>query len=92
MQKKYDYVVIGAGIVGLSIGNSLLEKNPRAQVLIADKEKTLGAHASGRNSGVLHAGFYYSKRQKTHSKNSYSSLNKISKYIKTISCKLLMEN
>ena len=60
VQKKYDYVVIGAGIVGLSIGNSLLEKNPRAQVLIADKEKTLGAHASGRNSGVLHAGFYYS--------------------------------
>ena len=60
MQRKYDYVVIGAGIVGLSIGNSLLEKNPRAHVLIADKEKTLGAHASGRNSGVLHAGFYYS--------------------------------
>jgi L-2-hydroxyglutarate oxidase LhgO len=57
---KFDYVVIGAGIVGLSIGNSLLEKNPKAQVLIADKEKFLGAHASGRNSGVLHAGFYYS--------------------------------
>ena len=57
---KFDYVIIGAGIVGLSIGNSLLEKNPKAQVLIADKERFLGAHASGRNSGVLHAGFYYS--------------------------------
>ena len=60
MQKKFDFVVIGAGIVGLSIGNSLLQKNPKANVLVADKEDSLGAHASGRNSGVLHAGFYYS--------------------------------
>lgn len=57
---KFDYVVIGAGIVGLSIGNSLLQKYPKAHVLVADKENILGAHASGRNSGVLHAGFYYS--------------------------------
>ena len=60
MRMKFDYVVIGAGIVGLSIGNSLLQKYPKAHVLVADKEKILGAHASGRNSGVLHAGFYYS--------------------------------
>jgi len=60
MQKKFDFVVIGAGIVGLSIGNSLLQKYPKAHVLVADKEDFLGAHASGRNSGVLHAGFYYS--------------------------------
>jgi L-2-hydroxyglutarate oxidase LhgO len=60
MSKKFDFVVIGAGIVGLSIGNSLLKKYPRAHVLVADKEEFLGAHASGRNSGVLHAGFYYS--------------------------------
>jgi L-2-hydroxyglutarate oxidase len=60
MQKEFDFVVIGAGIVGLSIGNSLLQKYPKAHVLVADKEDFLGAHASGRNSGVLHAGFYYS--------------------------------
>jgi len=60
MSKKFDFVVIGAGIVGLSIGNSLLQKYPRAHVLVADKEESLGAHASGRNSGVLHAGLYYS--------------------------------
>jgi (S)-2-hydroxyglutarate dehydrogenase len=60
MSEKFDFVVIGAGIVGLSIGNSLLEKYPKALVLVADKEEFLGAHASGRNSGVLHAGFYYS--------------------------------
>jgi L-2-hydroxyglutarate oxidase LhgO len=60
MQKKFDFVVIGAGIIGLSIGYSLLQKYPKAHVLVADKEDSLGAHASGRNSGVLHAGFYYS--------------------------------
>ena len=30
------------------------------RVLIVDKEPAAGEHASGRNSGVLHAGFYYS--------------------------------
>lgn len=29
-------------------------------MLIIDKEPEPGIHASGRNSGVLHAGFYYS--------------------------------
>ena len=60
MQERIDYLVIGAGIIGISIGNSLLDKYPNSRVLIVDKESQLGAHASGRNSGVLHAGFYYS--------------------------------
>jgi L-2-hydroxyglutarate oxidase len=60
MQKQIDYLVIGAGIIGISIGNSLLEKYPNKRVVIVDKESKLGSHASGRNSGVLHAGFYYS--------------------------------
>jgi L-2-hydroxyglutarate oxidase LhgO len=55
-----EILIIGAGIIGISIGNALLEINPRLKVLIADKESFLGAHASGRNSGVIHAGFYYS--------------------------------
>ena len=29
------------------------------KIALIDKENTLGMHASGRNSGVLHAGFYY---------------------------------
>lgn len=52
------YLIIGAGIVGLSIGN-YLSRITKEKVIIIDKEETLGAHASGRNSGVLHAGFYY---------------------------------
>lgn len=57
---KCDLLVIGAGAIGFSIGISFLEANPGKKVVIADKENQVGKHASGRNSGVLHAGFYYS--------------------------------
>jgi L-2-hydroxyglutarate oxidase len=59
MKKVFDVAVIGAGIVGLSIGIELLLINPKLRVVLIDKEDQLGFHASGRNSGVLHAGFYY---------------------------------
>ena len=55
-----DVLIIGSGIVGLSIGIALLQANPQIKVTVVDKEKVAGLHASGRNSGVLHAGFYYS--------------------------------
>jgi len=58
--KEYDQIIIGAGIVGISLGLAILEQNPNKKVLIIDKEGRPGVHASGRNSGVLHAGFYYS--------------------------------
>jgi len=58
--QKCDVLIIGGGIIGLSIGIALLESKPSLKVIIAEKEKSLGLHASGRNSGVLHAGFYYS--------------------------------
>jgi L-2-hydroxyglutarate oxidase len=58
--KKCDVLIIGGGVIGLSIGIALLESKPSLKVIIAEKEKSLGIHASGRNSGVLHAGFYYS--------------------------------
>ena len=60
MQKKCDVVIIGAGVVGLSTGIALLQSRPSLKVMIAEKEKELALHASGRNSGVIHAGFYYS--------------------------------
>ena len=60
INKEFDHIVIGAGIVGISIGLAILERNPNKKVLIIDKEPEPGIHASGRNSGVLHAGFYYS--------------------------------
>lgn len=57
--RRTDLIVIGAGIVGLSIAKAWKERNPRASVLIVDKEDSVAQHSSGRNSGVLHAGFYY---------------------------------
>ena len=60
INKEFDYIVVGAGIVGISLGLAILERSPEKKVLIIDKESRPGVHASGRNSGVLHAGFYYS--------------------------------
>ena len=56
-----EYLIIGAGIIGLSIAKKLKEKYPNADVLIIEKEEDIARHGSGRNSGVLHAGFYYTK-------------------------------
>jgi L-2-hydroxyglutarate oxidase LhgO len=54
-----DFLVVGAGIVGLSVARELKRRHPGARVVVIDKEEAPGRHASGRNSGVLHAGFYY---------------------------------
>ncbi|MFI5348708.1 MAG: L-2-hydroxyglutarate oxidase [Elusimicrobiota bacterium] len=54
-----DFLVIGGGVVGLSIARVLKRRNPAASIVVIDKEDGPARHASGRNSGVLHAGFYY---------------------------------
>jgi L-2-hydroxyglutarate oxidase LhgO len=59
MGDKADVLICGGGIIGLTIVESLL-KEGYENIVILEKEKTLGEHASGRNSGVLHAGIYYS--------------------------------
>jgi L-2-hydroxyglutarate oxidase LhgO len=60
MNKKTDYLIIGAGIIGLAIARELRSRYPDAEILIIEKEPDVAYHSSGRNSGVLHAGFYYS--------------------------------
>ncbi len=54
-----DFLIVGAGIIGLSIAYNLSKKFLNKKICIIEKESDLGQHASGRNSGVLHAGFYY---------------------------------
>ncbi len=54
-----DLLIIGAGVIGLSLALEFRHRHPGAVITIIDKEPRAGAHASGRNSGVLHAGFYY---------------------------------
>ncbi len=55
-----DFLVIGGGVIGLSIARELQRRRRNARITLIEKEQFCGAHASGRNSGVLHAGFYYS--------------------------------
>lgn len=55
----FDVVIIGSGIVGLSLAYQLKEKNQDIHVALIEKEPSVALHSSGRNSGVLHAGFYY---------------------------------
>lgn len=57
---KCDVAIIGAGVLGLSIANELLQIDPTMKVVVFEKEPEVGFHASGRNSGVIHSGFYYS--------------------------------
>ena len=59
MVKSYDFVIIGAGIVGLSVARELNKRHPNSSIVILEKELDIGRHASGRNSGVMHSGVYY---------------------------------
>lgn len=59
MNKQCEVLIVGAGITGLTTARELLERGAD-RIVIIEKENALGAHASGRNSGVLHAGIYYS--------------------------------
>lgn len=59
MSDTYDYLIIGAGIVGLATALKLIEAEPSAKVAIVDKEASVAAHQTGHNSGVIHSGIYY---------------------------------
>ncbi|HVY55615.1 MAG TPA: FAD-dependent oxidoreductase, partial [Thermodesulfobacteriota bacterium] len=54
-----NVLIVGAGITGLAAARELVKRGVD-DILVIDKEDRPGAHASGRNSGVLHAGIYYS--------------------------------
>ena len=57
--KNCEFLIIGGGMVGLSIAYQLISRKISKRIIIIDKELDLGLHSSGRNSGVLHAGLYY---------------------------------
>jgi L-2-hydroxyglutarate oxidase len=55
----YDIVVIGGGIVGLSVAMETTRRFPDLHLLLVEKEDALARHQSGHNSGVIHSGVYY---------------------------------
>ncbi len=65
---KYDFIIVGAGIVGLSTAYKLSQKYPHLKILVLDKEDHVAAHQTGHNSGVIHSGIYYKP-------NSYRAKN-----------------
>ena len=56
---KYDIAIVGGGIVGLSTAYKIQKKYPKLNLIILEKEKELAFHQTGRNSGVIHSGLYY---------------------------------
>ena len=52
-------MVVGAGIVGLAVARAVTKAYPDASVTVVDKEPRIAAHQTGHNSGVVHAGLYY---------------------------------
>jgi len=54
-----DFLIIGGGVIGLNLALEARRRHPGSRVTLIEKEQHCGYHASGRNSGVLHAGFYY---------------------------------
>lgn len=59
LDSEYDVAVVGAGLLGLASARELLARHPGLRVAVLDREREVGVHQSGHNSGVVHAGIYY---------------------------------
>jgi L-2-hydroxyglutarate oxidase len=57
--ERFDVIVIGAGLVGLSSAFELAKLYPGLKIGVLEKDAQISAHQSGRNSGVIHSGIYY---------------------------------
>ena len=56
---RYDFCIVGGGIVGLATAREILGRRPGASLVLLEKEMDFAAHQTGHNSGVIHAGVYY---------------------------------
>lgn len=59
MSHQFDLAIVGAGVVGLATAYKYQKKYPAATIAIFEKEGSVAAHQTGRNSGVIHSGIYY---------------------------------
>ncbi|HEU4658627.1 MAG TPA: L-2-hydroxyglutarate oxidase [Capillimicrobium sp.] len=56
---RCDVAVVGGGIVGLAVARELMRRHPAERIVVLEREDEIGAHQTGHNSGVVHAGIYY---------------------------------
>ena len=54
-----DLAVVGAGIIGLAVARELGRRHPGARIQVLERERAVGTHQTGHNSGVIHQGVYY---------------------------------
>ncbi len=57
-------IVVGGGIIGITTALEVSKRKIFDEILILEKDNELGSHATVRNSGVIHAGFYYTEDSK----------------------------
>jgi L-2-hydroxyglutarate oxidase len=57
--ENFDIVVIGGGIVGLASAYKIMRNHPKIRIAVLEKEEEVATHQTGRNSGVIHSGLYY---------------------------------
>src|SRR5215472_16402902 len=55
-----DVAVVGAGIVGLAVAREVALRRPGCDLVVIDKQAAVAQQQTGHNSGVIHAGVYYS--------------------------------
>src|SRR5690554_683476 len=58
-EKMHDFIIVGGGILGMSTAMQLKQAYPERRMLLLEKEAGPATHQTGHNSGVIHAGVYY---------------------------------
>ncbi len=64
MSKKNKLIICGGGIIGITIAREAALSKKFSEIRLLEKDEKLGTHSTTRNSGVIHAGFYYSPESK----------------------------
>ena len=59
LMREKHLVVVGGGIIGLATARAIARAEPNIHVRVFEKETEVALHQTGRNSGVIHSGVYY---------------------------------